>query len=94
MRVRTGRPHWLVLDEVHHLLPASWGQASLSLPQALGETLLVTVHPDHIAPAILSMVDVAIAAGPSPLDTLREFGTSSGKLPFSLLPDQPTTNMR
>jgi HAD superfamily hydrolase (TIGR01484 family) len=88
MRARTGRPHWFVLDEAHHLLPATWGHTAL--PQRLGETLLVTVHPDHVAPAILSMVDVAIAVGPSPLDTLREFGTTLGKLPFTLLPDQLT----
>ena len=92
MRARTGRPHWLVLDEAHHLLPATWGHVTLSLPQRLGETLLVTVHPNHVAPAILSMVDVAIAVGPSPLDTLREFATSLGKLPFSLLPDQLTNS--
>ena len=90
MRARTGRPHWCVLDEAHHLLPATWGHAALSLPQGLGETLLATVHPNRVAPAILSMVDVAIAVGPSPLATLREFGTSSGKLPFSLLSDQLT----
>lgn len=88
MRARTGRPHWFVLDEVHHMLPATWGLAGLSLPQKLGETLIVTVHPGHVASAILSMIDVAIAVGPSPLDTLREFATALGKLPFSLLPDQ------
>jgi hypothetical protein len=88
MRARTGRPHWFVIDEAHHLLPATWGHAALSLPQGLGETFLITVHPNHVAPAILSMVDVAIAVGPSPLATLREFGASLGKLPFSLLPDQ------
>jgi phosphoglycolate phosphatase (TIGR01487 family) len=88
MRARTGRPHWFVLEEAHHLLPATWGHATLSLPQRLGETLLITVHPDHVAPAILSMVDVAIAVGPSPLDTLRDFAAILGKLPFSLLPDQ------
>ena len=25
MRTRTGRPHWIVLDEAHHVLPADWG---------------------------------------------------------------------
>jgi phosphoglycolate phosphatase (TIGR01487 family) len=88
MRARTGRPHWFVLDEVHHMFPATWGLATQSLPQKLGETLIVTVHPGHVAPAILSMIDVAIAVGPSPLDTLQEFATTLGKLPFSLLPDQ------
>jgi phosphoglycolate phosphatase (TIGR01487 family) len=92
MRARIGRPHWLVLDEAHHLLPATWGHAGLSLPQRLGETILVTVHPNQVAPAVLAMVDVAIAVGPSPLDTLREFGAGLGKLPFSLLPDQMTNS--
>jgi hypothetical protein len=36
------------------------------------------------------MVDVAIAVGPSPLETLRDFATTLGKVPFSLLPDQLT----
>jgi len=34
------------------------------LPGELGETVLVTVEPDHLAPAILSLVDVVIAVGP------------------------------
>ena len=25
LRTRTGRPHWMVLDEAHHLLPLDWG---------------------------------------------------------------------
>jgi hydroxymethylpyrimidine pyrophosphatase-like HAD family hydrolase len=90
MRARIGRPHWFVLEEAHHLLPTTWGHATQSLPQRLGETLLITVHPNHVAPAILSMVDVAIAVGPSPLETLRDFATTLGKVPFSLLPDQLT----
>jgi hypothetical protein len=44
MRARTERPHWLVLEEAHHLLPTTWRQAALSLPQKLGETVLITVH--------------------------------------------------
>lgn len=90
MRARTGRPHWLVLEEAHHLLPAAWENAALSLPQRLGETLLITVHPNQVASAVLSMVDVAIAVGQSPLDTLQELATVLGKLPFSLLPGQLT----
>jgi hypothetical protein len=87
MRARTGRPHWLVLEEVHHLLPTTWRQAALSLPQQLGETLLITVHPDHVDPAILAMVDVVIAVGRTPLDTFRQFATTAGA-PLSLLPNE------
>jgi HAD superfamily hydrolase (TIGR01484 family) len=91
MRARTGRPHWLVLEEAHHLLPAKWGNAT-SLPRRLGETLLITVHPDHVAPAVLSMVDVAIAVGRSPLDSLQELAMVLRKVPFSLLPGQLTNS--
>ena len=87
MRARTGRPHWFVLEEVHHLLPTTWRQAALSLPQKLGETLLITVHPDHVEPAILAMVDVVIAVGRAPLDTFRQFAATSGA-PLSLLPNE------
>ena len=79
MRARTGRPHWLVVDEAHHLLPASWGHAASVLPQQLHETLLVTVHPDHVAPAILAPIDVVVAIGHSPEKTLEEFARVTGQ---------------
>ena len=73
MRSRTGRPHWLVLDEAHHMLPSTWGHTASALPHKLGETILVTVHPDHVAPAILAPIDVVVAIGHSPETTLGKF---------------------
>ena len=81
MRMRTGRPHWIVLDEAHHMLPAEWAPLGKVLPQQLGETLLVTVHPESLPPMISSLVDVIIAVGQEPKNTLREFaGTTERKL--------------
>src|SRR5690606_3152354 len=79
MRARTGRPHWIVLDEAHHMLPDSWGHAHATLPQRLGETLLVTVHPDHVAPAVLAPVDIVVAIGAEPRETLARFARAAGK---------------
>jgi HAD superfamily hydrolase (TIGR01484 family) len=73
MRARTGRPHWLIVDEAHHLLPASWTPGSLSLPQVLDRLALITVHPDQVAPAVLSTVGLVVAVGPSPETTLGQF---------------------
>ena len=53
LRAQTGRPHWIVLDEAHHLVPAS-RPAALTLPRELQATILVTVHPDQLAPEVLS----------------------------------------
>jgi hypothetical protein len=77
LRVRTGRPHWIVLDEAHHMLPQTWGHAASTLPQKLGETILVTVHPDHIAPAVLAPIDVVLAIGHSPKTTLDTYARAA-----------------
>jgi HAD superfamily hydrolase (TIGR01484 family) len=79
MRTRTGRPHWIVLDEAHHLMPVEWSHVGRALPQSLGETLLVTVHPDHLAPLVLSFVDTVIAVGPAPETTLKRFADAAGQ---------------
>jgi hydroxymethylpyrimidine pyrophosphatase-like HAD family hydrolase len=78
LRTRTGRPHWMVLDEAHHLLPLDWGHLPEVLPQKLGETVLVTVHPEHLATTILLLVDAIIAVGPSPEKTIGSFSAASG----------------
>ena len=78
MRTRTGRPHWIVLDEAHHMLPLDWGHVGKALPHRLGETVLVTVHPDHLAHEILSLVDLVILVGQSPEKRLKAFADALG----------------
>lgn len=76
LRARTGRPHWLVIDEAHHMLPASWHPASLTLPQALDGMMLITVHPEQVAIPALSLIDAVVAIGKTPHITLESFCTS------------------
>ena len=45
LRVEMGRPHWLVLDEAHHLLPTDWQPAEATVPKDLPATILVSTHP-------------------------------------------------
>lgn len=87
MRARTGRPHWLVVDEAHHMLPASWNPASLTLPQALSNLLLLTVHPDHVAVPALSLINTVIAVGQTPNATIHSFCNTVGHCPPDPLPD-------
>jgi HAD superfamily hydrolase (TIGR01484 family) len=79
MRAETGRPHWLVLDEAHHLLPARWEPAPVSLPQDLESALLITVHADMVAPAILGGVSLVLAVGDSPGETLGRLAAMLGE---------------
>ena len=72
-RARTGHPHWLVVDEAHHLLPASWAPGPGVLPKDLNRTVFITVHPDQVARAALETVAKVVAVGQSPGETVEKF---------------------
>lgn len=88
LRARTGRPHWIVADEAHHLMPASWNPASLTLPQKLDCMMFITVHPDQMAPAALSLVDAIITVGLSPEKNIERFCSVVGHCPPQLAPQE------
>ena len=69
-RRNTGRPHRILVDEAHHLLPKNWRATPESIRE-LQSMLFVTVHPDRLAPQVMDVVDVAVALGQDPLSTLR-----------------------
>ncbi|MDP9145180.1 MAG: HAD-IIB family hydrolase [Actinomycetota bacterium] len=78
LRARTGRPHWLVADEAHHLLPTAWQPVTSALTPVFPGLLLITVHPDHVAPAALTAVDLVVAVGASPERTIASFSEALG----------------
>ncbi|MFZ4554959.1 MAG: HAD-IIB family hydrolase [Pseudanabaena sp.] len=86
MRVRTGRPHWIVIDEVHHMFPTTW-DAAVTLPQSVNGILMVTVHPEHLATSALALIDTLIAVK-SPMQTFTNFCNAIGhqmpKVPLPL----------
>ncbi|HWE36939.1 MAG TPA: HAD-IIB family hydrolase [Isosphaeraceae bacterium] len=79
LRARTGRPHWIVVDEAHHLLPSAWDPAASVVPGELGAMLSITVHPGSISHAVLESIDLLLAVGESPERTVREFCEASGR---------------
>jgi hydroxymethylpyrimidine pyrophosphatase-like HAD family hydrolase len=86
LRARTGRPHWLLIDEAHHLLPTSWRPSPSTLPQELSGLLLITVHPDHVAPAVLSLINTIITVGESPEKAIQAFAEALGQVAPDLGP--------
>jgi hydroxymethylpyrimidine pyrophosphatase-like HAD family hydrolase len=78
LRKNLGRPHWIIIDETHHLLPESWDPSSL-FPQKIFNLLMITVHPDHISKSVLQSVDTIIAIGKSPNETLGLFSERLGQ---------------
>ena len=78
-RLETGRPHRILVDEAHHLLPKTWRGTAQSI-RDLDCMLFVTVHPDRLAAQVLESVDIAIALGHEPTATLRSVETRSRRL--------------
>lgn len=81
LRARTGRPHWVVIDETHHLLPADWVPAEVSIPRKFENFIFITVHPDSVAHAVLSQTDILVAIGDSPEKTIELFSRQLGEQP-------------
>jgi len=78
LRARTGRPHWLIIDEAHHLLPAERGGAGQVLPEKLKAAVFITVHPEAVSPEALGMVTSVLALGPPAKEVVRTFCDTTG----------------
>ncbi|MFC4113458.1 HAD hydrolase family protein [Nonomuraea zeae] len=79
LRARLGHPHWLVVDEAHHLMPAEVRHVPLHEAGDVGALLMITVHPEAVSPDALRLVTCTIAVGKEPADTLAAFATAHGQ---------------
>ncbi len=77
LRTRTGRPHWLIVDEAHHLLPVAY-QPAVELSMRPHGTIYVTVHPGTMSPVVIDKIDTLIAIGEQPDEAVRELCGMTG----------------
>lgn len=78
LRSRTGRPHWVIVDEAHQMLPSSLESASLVIPLELSSAALVTVRADHVAQPILRAINELVLVGSEPRQVVKEFNAGAG----------------
>jgi HAD superfamily hydrolase (TIGR01484 family) len=79
LRARTGRPHWLIIDEAHHLMPQARDSSSLALSDAAFGTMMITVHPDSISADALKSVTTVVALGPAAAEVIKTFCAATGE---------------
>ena len=79
LRTETGRPHWIVLDEVHHCLPAKWDPAPVTLARELPASIAVTVHPEEVAPDFLALVSTVVGVGEKAPQAIEKFCKARGR---------------
>jgi HAD superfamily hydrolase (TIGR01484 family) len=85
MRSRTGRPHWIVLEETHHILPREHGAGTLTLPQQLVNAVFVTIDGALLLPGALDLVDCVFSVGPKGGDSLRAVAAAMKEKPPAAL---------
>ena len=78
LRARTGRPHWLIIDEAHEVLSKQHDGAIATMPP--NAAIFVTAYPQALAASAIKTVDVVIALGDTALQTLTDFGRAFGML--------------
>ena len=86
LRSQTGRPHWIVLDEAHHMLNADRAANSLPLPKQPRGMIYITVHPDQMTSSVLATVDHVAIIGAAPDATLQAFCRAVGDTAPQQLP--------
>ncbi|MDY3558825.1 HAD-IIB family hydrolase [Gemmata sp. JC673] len=78
-KARTGRPHWLVVDESHHMLPAGPDAANLATQLPDRGTLYITVHAGAMEARALDHVRTLLVIGGHPAKTVEEFCKATGE---------------
>jgi HAD superfamily hydrolase (TIGR01484 family) len=86
LRARTGRPHWLIIDEAHHLMPTSQEALLAVLPKDIPAAILITVHPEAVSSAVLKTVETVVALGDKAAHVLCQFSTAIGAPAISGVP--------
>ncbi len=72
-----GRPHWLIVDEAHHVLPSDKG-SGIPVPSTIGRlnTALITVRPEHVSREAIASTAALIAVGKEPGETARAWASA------------------
>ncbi len=78
LQARTGRPHWILVDEAHHFFPAADKPPSSGLPEQLSTMILINVDPTTLASEVLSRVDVLLAFGSAAAEAVATFARALG----------------
>lgn len=69
-RARYGRPHWIVIDEAHHVFPRERSPDAV-LPRELYGTIAIATDPRLLSPALLDSVSSVVAFGEDAARTIE-----------------------
>jgi len=88
LRSKNGLPHWLVVDEAHHMLHPYWSSIIEPIWHEVGAFIAVTINPGEISKFVLEDIDLILAVGECPAETMSVFARNLGVASISNEPDK------
>ena len=73
LRYDLGHPHWLLLDEAHHLIPAAAGPDTYPLPEDFQNFILISTSPDHLSVQALSKIGMIMVIGSNTAYPIKQY---------------------
>jgi hypothetical protein len=77
LRVSTGRPHWIILDEAHHLIPNT--VESHHFTADVSPSIIVPTRPGNLGAAALAAVRTVVGVGENAHQLVAEFCHTVGE---------------
>lgn len=74
LRREYGRPHWLIFDEAHHLIPAASTMVAGCLPADFNNFIVISTSPHALHPAVLEKIGTIITIGENPAYPFQQVG--------------------
>jgi len=72
LRSRTGRPHWIIVDEAHYAAPKDWQPAEMWSGDELAGIVFITAYHDQISTAVLDHVDWIVSIAKEPQNAIAQ----------------------
>lgn len=71
LRRMTGHPHFIIMDEAHHLLPRQHVIGPVAFPEDFNSFLAITTRPELLDRELIKLVNTALVMGEMPDQTMR-----------------------
>ncbi|RKR84737.1 hypothetical protein BDD43_4988 [Mucilaginibacter gracilis] len=78
LRKNTGHPHFIIIDEAHHVLPKENTESFNDFPEDFTNIFAITTQPDLLCADLLKRIDMMLAMGQLPAQTIGLFAAVTG----------------
>ena len=88
LRSKLGKPHWVLVDEAHHVLPNTSEQIESVVAQSVKQTIFVTLNPSEVHPSVMKSIELIIGVGSEGPAALKIWAQTKG-VSEPTIPDKP-----